>query len=71
MASRSSEFEGYVEALKEELRTDHNLGRVKHYAEVVPQRLPSAAKQYFLDKLPIAQWLPRYSPSWIASDFSK
>ncbi|KAI0202349.1 sulfate permease [Astrocystis sublimbata] len=58
-----------VEVLKEELRTDHNLHRVKHYAKIVPRKFPSAAKQYLLDKVPIVQWLPRYSPSWLASDF--
>ncbi|KAI1275661.1 sulfate permease [Xylaria sp. FL0933] len=69
MAIKSSKFEENIEALREELRTDPNLNRVKHYSKVVPERLPSAAKQYFLDKLPIAQWLPRYSPSWLISDF--
>ncbi|KAI1347622.1 sulfate permease [Xylaria sp. FL0043] len=69
MAIKSSKFEENIEALREELRTDPNLKRVKHYSKVVPERLPSAAKQYFLDKLPIAQWLPRYSPSWLISDF--
>ncbi|KAI1825520.1 sulfate permease [Xylaria intraflava] len=58
-----------AEILKEELRTDPNYTRAKHYYEVVPKKLPSAAKQYFVDKLPIAQWLPRYSVSWLASDF--
>ncbi|GAP91930.1 putative sulfate permease [Rosellinia necatrix] len=62
-------MERNVEALKEELRTDPNLSRLKHYAEVVPEKFPSATKQYLLDKLPIAQWLPRYNPAWLASDF--
>ncbi|KAI3330419.1 sulfate permease [Ustulina deusta] len=69
MAIQSPNLEETFETLREELRTDHNLNRVKKYAEIVPQKLPSAAKQYFLDKLPIAQWLPRYSPSWLVSDF--
>ncbi|KAI2629483.1 sulfate permease [Xylaria nigripes] len=58
-----------VKILKEELKTDPNLNRAKHYYEVIPGKLPSATKQYLLDKLPILQWLPRYSPSWLASDF--
>lgn len=57
--------------LKEELRTDPNLSRAKHYAEVIPEKLPSATKQYLLDKVPIIQWLPKYSTSWLVSDFSK
>ncbi|KAI1129510.1 sulfate permease [Nemania abortiva] len=69
MAAFSSNIESKVEAVKEELRTDPNLARAKHYARVIPEKFPSAAKQYLLDKLPIAQWLPRYSPSWLVSDF--
>ncbi|RWA10273.1 hypothetical protein EKO27_g4826 [Xylaria grammica] len=69
MARRFSKLEGGVEAVKEELRTDYNLKRAKHYARIIPEKLPSATKQYLIDKLPITQWLPRYSPSWLASDF--
>ncbi|TRX93749.1 hypothetical protein FHL15_005425 [Xylaria flabelliformis] len=69
MARHYPVMESKVEALKEELRTDHNINRVKHYSKVVPRKLPSATKQYLLDKLPIVQWLPRYSPSWLVSDF--
>ncbi|KAI0966542.1 sulfate permease [Xylaria arbuscula] len=69
MAVQPSKLEENFEALQQELRTDPNLSRVKHYAKIVPEKLPSATKQYFLDKLPIAQWLPRYSPSWLISDF--
>ena len=71
MENRFANIENSLGALKEELRTDPNVERVKRYARIVPERFPSAAKQYFLDKLPIAQWLPRYSPSWIVSDFSE
>ncbi|KAI0538320.1 sulfate permease [Xylaria digitata] len=69
MARRFPKLEENVEALKKELRTDPNLKRAKRYAQIIPEKLPSATKQYLLDKLPIIQWLPRYSPSWIASDF--
>ncbi|KAI0098613.1 sulfate permease [Nemania sp. FL0031] len=69
MAAFSSNIESKVEALKEELRTDPNISRAKYYARVIPEKFPSATKQYFLNKLPIAQWLPRYSPSWLVSDF--
>ncbi|KAI1342587.1 sulfate transporter 4.1 [Xylariaceae sp. FL0016] len=55
--------------LKEELRTDVTLNRVVKYTRETPRKLPSATKLYFLDKLPIIQWLPRYSPSWIPQDF--
>ncbi|KAI1753915.1 sulfate permease [Xylaria castorea] len=69
MARHYPAMDSKVEALKEEYRTDYNINRAKHYARTVPQKLPSATKQYLLDKLPIVQWLPRYSPSWLVSDF--
>ncbi|KAI8629201.1 sulfate permease [Xylariaceae sp. FL1651] len=69
MDQHMNKMEKNIEFLKEELRTDPNINRVKHYARVGPKKFPSAAKQYLLDKLPIIQWLPRYSPSWLISDF--
>ncbi|KAI0171970.1 sulfate transporter 4.1 [Hypoxylon sp. FL1284] len=62
-------MEKHVAVVKKELRTDVTLNRVATFARTVPGRLPSASKQYLLDKLPIIQWLPRYSPSWIVQDF--
>ncbi|KAI4870508.1 sulfate transporter 4.1 [Hypoxylon rubiginosum] len=62
-------MERHVAAVKEEFRTDVTLNRVAKFARTVPGKLPSASKQYLLDKLPIIQWLPRYSPSWLIQDF--
>ncbi|KAL7628290.1 hypothetical protein AAE478_002490 [Parahypoxylon ruwenzoriense] len=55
--------------LEKEIRTDVTLNRVVNFSRTAPKKFPSAAKQYLLDKLPIIQWLPRYSPSWIPQDF--
>ncbi|KAI8958784.1 sulfate permease [Daldinia sp. FL1419] len=55
--------------IKEEIRTDVTLNRVAKFARTAPRQFPSAAKQYLVDKLPILQWLPRYSPSWLIQDF--
>ncbi|KAF3061505.1 hypothetical protein GL218_03849 [Daldinia childiae] len=56
-------------AVKEEFRTDVTLNRVAKFARTAPRHFPSAAKQYLADKLPIVQWLPRYSPPWLLQDF--
>ncbi|KAI1661017.1 sulfate permease [Daldinia decipiens] len=56
-------------AVKEEFRTDVTLNRVVKFARTAPKHFPSAAKQYLVDKLPIIQWLPRYSPPWLLQDF--
>ncbi|KAK6958224.1 hypothetical protein Daesc_001019 [Daldinia eschscholtzii] len=57
------------DAVKDEFRTDVTLNRVAKFARTAPKHFPSAAKQYLADKLPIIQWLPRYSPSWLLQDF--
>ncbi|KAH9884689.1 sulfate transporter 4.1 [Xylariomycetidae sp. FL2044] len=62
-------MEKTVETIKEEIRTDVTLNRGIKYTKKAPQWMPSATKRYFLDKLPIIQWLPRYSPSWFPQDF--
>ncbi|KAI0846884.1 sulfate permease [Daldinia vernicosa] len=56
-------------AVKEEFRTDVTFNRVAKFARTAPRHFPSAAKQYLADKLPIIQWLPRYSPPWLLQDF--
>ncbi|KAI0387341.1 sulfate permease [Hypomontagnella monticulosa] len=62
-------MEKHVNIVKEEFRTDVTLNRVANFAHTAPRKFPSAARQYLLDKLPIIQWLPRYSPSWLLQDF--
>lgn len=61
-------FNRRVEALKEELRTDTTLNTAVKYAREAPRKFVPAASQYLLDKVPIAQWLPRYSPTWLLPD---
>ncbi|KAI1486097.1 sulfate transporter 4.1 [Biscogniauxia mediterranea] len=62
-------MEKRFEEVKVELQTDTTLNRAVYYARTTPKKLPSATRQYLLDKLPIIEWLPRYSPSWLAQDF--
>ncbi|KAI1137920.1 sulfate transporter family-domain-containing protein [Hypoxylon sp. FL0543] len=62
-------MERHVEAIKKEFQTDVTLNRVADFSRTAPKKFPSAARQYLLDKLPIIQWLPRYSPSWLLQDF--
>ncbi|KAI1403031.1 sulfate transporter 4.1 [Hypoxylon fuscum] len=62
-------MEKHIVAVREELQTDVTLNRVAKFARTTPRKLPSATRQYLLDKLPIIQWLPRYSPPWLIQDF--
>src|SRR3979411_1287296 len=57
-----------LEAFKDVFRTDVTLNRVVDFVRTETSKLPSAACQYLLDKVPIIQWLPRYSPKWIHTD---
>jgi sodium-independent sulfate anion transporter 11 len=57
------------EAVKDEFRTDATLNRVRGFVRSAAPKLPSTAGQYLLDKVPIVQWLPCYSPKWLHADF--
>lgn len=61
-------FNQKVEEFKEELRTDTTLNTAVHYARTAPKKFVPAATQYLLEKVPIVQWLPRYSPTWLMPD---
>ncbi|KAK9413063.1 putative Sulfate permease [Seiridium unicorne] len=58
-----------VNAFKNVVRTDNSTNRVKNFIVEGAPKLPGATKNYLLDKVPIAQWLPRYHPSWLLQDF--
>jgi len=58
-----------VEAFKDVVQTDTTTNRVKNFLVQGAPKLPSAAGYYLLNKVPIVQWLPRYYPSWLLTDF--
>ncbi|CAN8102040.1 unnamed protein product [Discula destructiva] len=57
-----------VESVRNDLKTDVTWNRVGRLAERGARALPSASKQYVLDKVPIVGWLPHYNPRWILND---
>ena len=62
IAEKASDF-------KQVVKTDTTTNRVKHLIVTGAPKLPSATGHYLLDKVPIVQWLPRYHPSWLLTDF--
>ena len=58
-----------IEQLKTVVETDTTTNRVKDFVVDGAPKLPSAAKYYLLAKVPIVEWLPRYHPSWLITDF--
>ncbi|KAI9704482.1 MAG: hypothetical protein M1820_005556 [Bogoriella megaspora] len=58
----------YFDKIKSEIKTDDNLIRTRTFARKGLRALPSGALQYVVDKVPIVQWLPKYSPRWLIDD---
>lgn len=51
------------------LKTDENIRRTRQALNQSAHELPSIARRYILGSVPVVQWLPRYSASWLISDF--
>lgn len=51
------------------VETDVTTNRVRNFVVDGAPKLPRATKYYLLQKIPIVEWLPRYHPSWLISDF--
>ncbi|KAH8597691.1 sulfate permease [Bisporella sp. PMI_857] len=58
-----------ADAFRTMVATDTTTNRAKSFIVDGAPKFPSAAKYYLLDKVPIVQWLPRYHPSWLLTDF--
>ncbi|TDZ20746.1 putative sulfate permease [Colletotrichum orbiculare MAFF 240422] len=60
---------GKVEAVRDEIATDASLSRARDFVVSGAPKLPSAAGVYLIEKVPIVQWLPKYAPKWLITDF--
>ncbi|KAL3419314.1 sulfate permease [Phlyctema vagabunda] len=58
-----------IKDVKEMVQTDTTTNRIKNFVVQGAPKLPSAARHYLLAKVPIVEWLPRYHPSWLPTDF--
>lgn len=47
---------------------DNNIERVRRAVHRGVTNLPGASGRYLLQKVPVVQWLPKYSPRWIIND---
>lgn len=47
---------------------DNNVDRAKRAVRNGVSNLPGATGRYLLQKVPVVQWLPKYSPRWIIND---
>jgi solute carrier family 26 (sodium-independent sulfate anion transporter), member 11 len=58
----------YLGRLRDALINDHTLQRAKRDGARAARSLPSATADYFVEKVPVIQWLPRYHPRWLLND---
>jgi sodium-independent sulfate anion transporter 11 len=58
----------FLSTIKRKIQNDPNLQRVQSYSRRAAKALPRASLEYAVEKVPIVQWLPRYSPRWIWND---
>jgi sodium-independent sulfate anion transporter 11 len=58
----------YLERLRDGLANDHTLQRAKRDGARAARALPSATADYFIEKVPVVQWLPKYHPRWLLND---
>lgn len=63
---------GYVSRTRDRIvksfQTDPNIDKIRTYSGPIARRIPVAAADYLVEKLPVAQWLPHYHPRWIIQD---
>jgi sodium-independent sulfate anion transporter 11 len=59
---------GFKHTIQVELASDQNIRRVHSLTRRGAHSFPAAASKYLVDKVPIAQWLPKYLPIWLLSD---
>ncbi|KAL4885916.1 sulfate transporter family-domain-containing protein [Aspergillus karnatakaensis] len=59
---------GHIQALKKTVRDDPNITRFLSLASSSLPKLPKATANYLAAKVPIAQWITGYSPSWLWGD---
>jgi sodium-independent sulfate anion transporter 11 len=52
----------------QKIRTDPNLSRAVSGIVRGAKGLPAGTGRYLLAKIPLARWLPNYSPLWIIDD---
>jgi len=56
-------------SIKTSIRIDPNLTRARRGVVRRTKALPSATGRYMIQKAPVVQWLPKYSPRWLINDF--
>ena len=59
----------FVARAKRSFASDVTWDRVRRYSVIGAKATPAATASYFIEKVPIVGWLPRYRPRWLLADF--
>jgi len=59
------QFKVDFSSIKQGIKDDNT---IHHTTSQTTKQLPSASARYLLQKAPIIQWLPKYSPRWLIND---
>lgn len=57
-----------LEQITRAIKADPNVRNLSKHAKHYGPQLPRNAVHYVLSKVPIIQWIPHYSPSWLIDD---
>lgn len=58
-----------LSSIKQAFKTDPNLTNARRGIVRGVKALPGATGRYLIQKVPVVQWLPQYSPIWLVNDF--
>ncbi|KAB8291160.1 hypothetical protein EYC80_009848 [Monilinia laxa] len=59
---------GKLQGIKEAFKNDENFSRGINGIVRGAKALPSATGRYFIQKVPVVRWIPKYSPKWLLDD---
>ena len=59
---------GFLGKTKQIIAEDYNVRKARRSGVTAARRFPQVAGQYFVDKVPVAQWAPQYNPRWLLND---
>jgi sodium-independent sulfate anion transporter 11 len=62
------QFKVDFSSIKQGIKDDNTIHHTTSQIRRTTKQLPSASARYLLQKAPIIQWLPKYSPRWLIND---
>jgi sodium-independent sulfate anion transporter 11 len=64
----TTKMNSMMDTARTEIESDANIHHFLSYSRQGAKALPEASLQYAVDKVPFAQWLPKYIWKWLLND---